>query len=158
MEYGQGIEIERKFLIKHLPEDIDNYPFHIIEQGYLNTSPTVRIRREDDYYYMTYKSKGTDDGLSRTEYNLPLTQEAYEHLSTKVDGNIIRKKRYLIPYANHTIELDIFETPFAPLILAEVEFKSEVAAHDFAPPAWFDKDVTGNREYYNSTMSMKQFD
>ena len=29
-----------------------------IEQGYLSTEPVVRIRRSDDEYYLTYKSKG----------------------------------------------------------------------------------------------------
>ena len=50
-----GIEIEKKFTVKKLPLNLDTYPCHIIEQGYLNTSPAVRVRREDDHYYMTYK-------------------------------------------------------------------------------------------------------
>ena len=88
------MEIERKFLITKLPDDLESYPFHLIEQGYLNTDPVVRVRRQDDEFYMTYKGKGF---LAREEYNLPLTREAYEHLLTKADGNIICKKRYLIP-------------------------------------------------------------
>ena len=66
------MEIERKFLIKkeQLPKDLANYSFHKIEQGYLCTDPVVRIRRQDDEYYLTYKSKGL---LSREEYNLPLS-------------------------------------------------------------------------------------
>lgn len=90
------MEIERKFLIKKelLPAELESYPFHEIEQGYLCTNPVVRIRRQDDEYYLTYKSKGL---LSREEYNLPLTQEAYEHLRPKADGIVISKTRYLIP-------------------------------------------------------------
>ena len=83
------MEIERKYLIEELPEDLENYPFHIIEQGYLNTEPVVRIRRQDDDYILTYKSKGL---MVREEYNLPLTKEAYEHLSSKVDGYMIRSE------------------------------------------------------------------
>ena len=49
------MEIERKFTIKELPADLDSYPSHHIEQGYLNTSPVIRIRKEDDEYYLTYK-------------------------------------------------------------------------------------------------------
>ena len=80
-----GIEIERKFLIKELPKNLESYNFHIIEQAYLTTAPVIRIRREDDTYYMTYKGKGT---ISHEEYNLPLTEEAYNTLSSKADGNI----------------------------------------------------------------------
>ena len=53
------MEIERKFLIKReqLPENLENFPFRRIEQGYLCTDPVVRIRRQDDNYFLTYKSK-----------------------------------------------------------------------------------------------------
>ena len=69
------MEIERKFLIKkeQLPKDLANCSFHKIEQGYLCTDPVVRIRRQDDEYYLTYKSKGL---LSREEYNLPLASSS----------------------------------------------------------------------------------
>lgn len=42
------MEIERKFLIRKddLPQDLASYPCHRIEQGYLCTSPVVRIRRQ----------------------------------------------------------------------------------------------------------------
>ena len=88
------MEIERKYLITHIPFDIAGYPFHQIEQAYLSTAPVVRVRQEDDTYYLTYKSKGL---MAREEYNLPLTKESYEHLRSKADGRILTKKRYLIP-------------------------------------------------------------
>ena len=162
------MEIERKFLIEKLPEDLDQYQYHLIEQAYLCTTPVIRIRREDDNYYLTYKGKGL---MTREEYDLPLNQDAYEHLLTKADGNIISKKRYLIPIAKPifaggytlpaeavslTIELDIFEPPFAPLIIAEVEFPDEEMANAFIPPAWLGEDVTENPQYHNSSLSKKE--
>ena len=64
------MEIERKFLIEKekLPPSLDQYPCRRIEQGYLCTDPVVRIRQEDDTYYLTYKAGGF---LAREEYNLP---------------------------------------------------------------------------------------
>ena len=148
------MEIERKFLIDQLPADIDSYAYHIIEQAYLCTNPVIRVRKEDDNYYMTYKGKGL---MAREEYNLLLNQTAYEQLKPKAEGNIIAKKRVLIPYLKYTIELDIFAEPFAPLILAEVEFESEEEALAFTPPAWFGQDVTNDRTYHNSNMSQRTF-
>jgi len=147
------MEIERKFTVKELP-DLSQYPFHIMEQGYLNTDPVVRVRKEDDNYYMTYKGKGL---LAREEYNLPLNEDAYYHLVEKSDGIIIRKKRYLIPYEKYTIELDIFEEPYENLIIAEVEFESEEEAARFQLPAWFEEDVTLDRRYHNSNLSKGLF-
>ena len=149
------MEIERKFLIKKLPDNIEQYPFQIIEQGYLNTSPVVRVRRSNDKYFLTYKGDGM---LAREEYNLPLNEEAYNHLIKKADGNIISKKRFLIPLDDfHTIELDIFKEPFAPLIMAEVEFSSIEEANNFPAPEWFGDDVTYDSNYHNSNMSKKIF-
>ncbi len=152
-----GMEIERKFTIKKLPEDLDSYDSRLIEQAYLTTDPTIRVRREDERYYMTYKGVGgSNTSLAHEEYNLPLTKEAYETLCQKADGNVIRKKRVLIPYEGHMIELDIFAEPFDGLIIAEVEFKSVNEANDFAPPEWFDEDVTDRREYRNAYLSRKK--
>ncbi len=112
--------------------------------------PVIRVRKEDDHYYMTYKGSGM---MAREEYNLPLNKTAYEQLKSKAEGNIISKKRVLIPYSKYTIELDIFEAPFAPLLLAEVEFESEEDANAFTPPDWFGQDVTYDGKYHNSNMS-----
>lgn len=147
------MEIERKFTIKELP-DLSQFSFHVMEQGYLNTDPVVRVRKEDDNYYLTYKGKGL---LAREEYNLPLNEEAYYHLVEKSDGIIIRKKRYLIPYEKYTIELDVFEEPYENLIIAEVEFDTEEEATAFEPPAWFEEDVTLDRRYHNSNLSKGLF-
>lgn len=143
------MEIERKFTIKELP-DLFAFPSKKIVQAYLNTDPVIRIRREDEKYYLTYKGKGL---LAREEYNLPLNQESFEHLLPKADGIVISKTRYCIPYEKYTIELDVFEKDLAPLIMAEVEFESEEEAHAFIPPAWFLEDVTNDKRYHNSNMS-----
>lgn len=145
------MEIERKYLIHTLPDNLETYPHKRIEQGYLCTSPVVRIRRQNDEYFLTYKSKGL---MSREEYNLPLSQEAYEHLKLKADGYLISKVRYLIPLDDtHTIELDVFDAPFAPLYMAEVEFATLEEAENFTPPEWFGEDVTFDGSYHNSAMS-----
>lgn len=144
------MEIERKFLIKELPNHLSEYPVHELEQGYLCTSPVVRVRKDNDRYELTYKSKGF---MVREEYNLPLTAESYQHLKEKIDGRLITKKRYKIPYGAYTIELDIFEGDLAPLMLAEVEFPTEKEATAFLPPDWFGEDVTMSTLYHNSALS-----
>ena len=130
------MEIERKFLIQKMPSDLENYKSRLIEQAYLNVKPVVRVRREDETYYMTYKGGGM---MAREEYNLPLDADSYAHLLQKADGNIITKRRYLIPFHAYTIELDVFEGLFEGIVVAEVEFPSE--------------DVTYDGRYHNSAMS-----
>lgn len=144
------MEIERKFLVKTLPENLTSYPCRHLEQGYLSTAPVVRVRKDNDKYELTYKSSGM---MVRQEHNLPLTQESYEHLKTKVDGRLIIKKRYMIPLDPYTIELDVFGGDLAPLLLAEVEFPSVEEANAFQAPDWFGEDVTYDGRYHNSKLS-----
>lgn len=142
------MEIERKFLIDESKINYKEYPHKLLEQAYLCTNPVIRVRKEDDTYYMTYKGKGM---MTREEYNLPLNKEAYESLKEKREGNLISKTRYLIPFKNYTIELDDFASP-KPLLMAEVEFPTEEEANSFVGPEWFVEDVTGDPKYHNSNM------
>lgn len=169
-----GLEIERKFVIdgSDLPFDLSAYPVRKIEQGYLNVRPAIRVRREDDHFYMTYKGSGI---MSHEEYNLPLDKDSYGHLVSKADGLIIRKKRYLLPLnedafsdgflAEHPqicvlkkeggikIELDVFEDEYEGRIVAEVEFPDEMSADDYKPAAWFGREVTDDPKYSNANMT-----
>ncbi|MCR5527350.1 MAG: CYTH domain-containing protein [Lachnospiraceae bacterium] len=150
-------EIERKWLVKQIPENLEKYKCLLIEQAYLASSPTVRVRKENDDYYLTYKGarqwEGNSD-ISHTEYNLPLDKKSYEHLREKRDGNLISKKRYVIPIENGlNIELDVFDPPIAPLVVAEVEFESEEEARAFIAPDWFGEDVSADYKYKNSYLA-----
>lgn len=146
------MEIERKFLLKKLPDHLSKYEYVTISQGYLCTEPVVRIRQWNDDYLLTYKSKGF---RTRIEEEMPLTKESFAHLSTKVDGNVITKRRYLIPIegTNYTIELDKFLDLFEGIYLAEVEFPDEKSADSFVAPSWFGEEVTYDGSFHNSHMS-----
>ena len=145
------MEIEKKYLIHKLPENLETYPRKKIQQAYLCTNPVVRIRKQDEEYILTYKGKGL---MVREEYNLPLNREAYEHLLQKADGIVLTKTRYLLPLPQGlTIELDVFDAPYENLRLAEVEFSSEEQALSYTPPVWFGEDVTNSGKYHNSHLS-----
>ena len=147
----ENIEIERKFLVKEIPDNLDTYERIDMTQGYLNTAPVVRVRKENDDYILTYKGNGL---LSHSEYNLPLNKDAFEHLLKKCDGIIISKSRYKIPIENNlTAELDIFKGDLDSLKLVEVEFDSVEEANNFTPPEWFGEDVTTDSRYHNSYIS-----
>lgn len=153
------MEIEKKYRIKRLPEKLENYTCLNIEQGYLCTKPVIRIRKMNEKYILTYKSKTP---LQESQYNtkisneveLPLTESSYVHLQEKVDGNLIQKKRYLIPLENGLkVELDVFGGHLEGLVFAEVEFQSVEDAMEFIPPDWFDEDVSMDKRFNNSYLS-----
>lgn len=149
------MEIEKKFLIAEIPDNLEQYHHCEIEQGYLNQEPVLRIRKKDDAFILTYKSKGM---MVRQEEEFPLTEEAYVHLRDKIDGRLIIKTRYLIPYREYTVELDVFHGAMAPLVMAEVEFATESEANAFLPPQWFGEEVTFEKKYHNVNMALGGYD
>lgn len=153
------MEIEKKFLIRELPEHLEQYSCSRIEQGYLSGNPVIRIRRMDDTYVLTYKNKvDARHGGSvcvNQEVELPLTREAYEHLKSKIDGCMIEKNRFRIPYQSFTIELDVFYGAYEGMTLAEVEFSTEEEADHFVAPDWFGQNVSGDYHYRNVYLACK---
>lgn len=158
------MEIERKFTIKTLPADLESYEKRELEQGYLCTSPVVRVRKSvkqgKTNYILCYKSKlgleQKEDAAAQVcrEEELPLSGEAYEKLLSKVDGRVITKTRYLIPYGAYTIELDVFGGELTGLVFAEVEFPDEASAADFTMPEWFAEDVTFDDRFKNNKLAL----
>lgn len=153
-------EIERKFLVKELPENLNEYKSIKIGQGYLNTEsePILRVRQKGDEFFLTYKfstkkQKDKDYNIC-TEYELPITEKAFNHLKTKVDGYFISKTRYFIKLSEDLVgELDIFEDELEGLSVVEVEFKDEDSANKFEKPTWFGEDVSKDKRYRNSYLS-----
>ena len=158
------MEIEHKYLINELPENLDKYKKKEIEQGYVNRSPVLRIRKSNDKYIFTYKMKKEikEEGapIVNEEIEAPLTKDAYLHLKTKVDGNIIVKTRYIIPYTyndkTYKIELDVFHGKLEGLYFAEVEFESVEDADSFVKPSWFGKEVSSDRRYRNGFLTEQE--
>ena len=148
-------EIERKWRVRSLPEDLEGYETIRMEQAYLNVSPTVRIRKENSEFLLTYKGKG--EGISHTEYNLPIDEEAFYHMLPKCDGRVIKKTRYVIPLEGGLkAELDIFDEPFKPLVIVEVEFPSVEAADAFKAPDWFGEDVSLDVRFKNAALAISE--
>ena len=154
------MEIEKKFRIKKLPDNLKEYEKKHIEQGYLCVNPVVRIRKSDDKYILTYKSpidkmqEENKDVRINNEVEVYLTKEGYEHLREKIDDNLIEKTRYIIPLEDgHTGELDIFGGALEGLYFIEVEFDSEEDAKNFVPPKWFGENISDDKRYANSYLS-----
>ena len=143
------MEIERKFLVEKIP-DLTNVKAIYIEQGYLSFSPEVRIRKKDKKFYMTVKSDGD---IAREEYEVEISQNTYEELSSQVKGLVLKKRRYEIPLNKVDVaELDIYEN-FEDLKLVEVEFIDIDSANNFVVPCWFGNEVTRDKEFRNKNLA-----
>lgn len=152
------MEIEKKFAVVKMPNELEKYEKEEIEQGYLCIKPTVRIRKTNDEYTLNYKWKQKKirekTAIQNIEYTMPLTKENYQILLNKIENNLIKKDRYKIPI-NHglIVELDIFHGNLEGLVFAEVEFPSLEVAKNFEKPEWLGKDISFDNRFDNTLLS-----
>jgi adenylate cyclase len=150
-----SVEIERKFLVKDHSWKQSVVRSTRIKQGYLCTDSgrTVRVRTRDDEAWLTVK--GARKGISRAEfeYTIPMS-DALEMLEMSV-GTVVDKVRHEVSHAGRMWEVDVFEGPNAPLIVAELEFEDE--SDVFEHPAWLGEDVSEDASYSNSALAHKPY-
>jgi adenylate cyclase len=142
-------EIERKFLVKQLPEKLKRRRHYPIAQGYLASEPGgrhVRLRKKGKTASLTFK---VGRGAHREEREIRLSAKQFAALWPATAGRRLRKVRYDIPWRNLLIEIDIYRGRHAGLVVAEVEFPDRVTCRRFKPPSWFGREVTGERRYSN---------
>lgn len=126
-------EIERKFLVPHLPAEVARLAGIEIEQGYLAIDlphrAEVRLRRIGGQRVLTVK---TASGANmRAEGELELSAEQFEELWPATPGRRLRKTRYMVPQNGCVIEVDVYHGRVAGLIVAEVEFPNAESCASF---------------------------
>ena len=152
-----GEEIERKWLIneKDIPYNLEEGVKQEIVQTYINFSPEIRVRNinNGEKYILTIKSNMSVDGLTRDEKEYYISEEEYNNLLKKQEGNTIEKTRYQIYDKGNIAEIDIFKGQLKGLAYMEIEFETEEKAKAFQTPSWVIKDVTDEVKYKNGYLA-----
>lgn len=142
-------EIERKFLLKGLPDKLNSSCCYIIEQGYLASESAgrqVRLRKKGNATSLTFK---VGRGSHREEREITLSPKQFAALWPGTAGRRLRKVRCEIPWKNLVIEIDIYQGRHSGLVVAEVEFPDRASCRRFKSPSWFGREVTGVKRYSN---------
>lgn len=156
------MEIERKFLINSLPDDIiSSCECAEIEQSYLDfgdgDEPECRIRRSvrggETKCFYTEKGKGD---LSREEEEYEISEYSYNRLRELAISNEIQKIRYYFKLVSLLVaEIDVYRGALSGLTVAEVEFESLEESQKFSPPEWFGEEVTYDKKYKNKNLAQR---
>ncbi len=151
------IESERKYLVHNDSFKTFANASFVIAQGYISTDidRTVRIRLKGNDAFITIKGKSSDDGLSRYEWEKPISQEAFHELMQLCLPGTIHKTRYLVPWGKYIIEVDEFKDLNSGLIIAEIELDADDIIGDL--PTWIGTEVTGDAKYYNSQLMIRPY-
>ena len=175
-------EIERKYTVGNVPENLEKYPHVEIFQAYVKiTDPAewndiaetyfqrhpwvgkmgagcLRVRKKGDRYILTVK-KRVDQSTREERYeaeNKDLTEVQFKKFRDRAGDFALEKTRYMIPYKGLVIELDVYKGKLAGHMVAEVEFTSKEEGMNFTPPDWFGKNVTDDDRYSNKTLAKEQ--
>jgi CYTH domain-containing protein len=166
---GDGLEIERKYLLDEAPSTADLAAFGAratrIEQVYLRSADSWvrRARRieEDGRVRHVLTRKRDREGIVRDEIEVDVTPEEYGRLLADADParRVIRKVRHVIPYGRWTLELDVFSEP-AGLVLLEVELDDSDDVPELPPEiaARVVREVSIDPAYANYTLALGQPD
>ena len=152
-----NIEIERKFLLKNNDFKKMCYDKKHITQGYLNSNKkrVVRVRIIDDLAFLTIKGVSDASGTTRFEWEKEIDLKEAKELMILCENGVIEKHRYYHKLGNHIIEIDEFLGTNKGLIIAEIELKDK--DEFFLKPDYLGVEVTNNKDYYNSKLSLNPF-
>ena len=152
---GAGVEIERKYLLRGMPE-VEGAEVFQIEQGWIaGERLKERLRRMSgpDGQVRLIRGMKLGAGIRRTEVEEDCPADLFEKLWPLTAGHRIVKQRYKVPDGDLTWEIDRFTD--RDLFLAEVELPSETT--EVKPPAWLAplivREVTGVRAYTNEALA-----
>lgn len=155
-------EIERKYRVKKLPDDLDNYEHITIEQSYLNKGGApIRLRKFINQqnittYIFSKKSRISENSLECIEHNIELPENLYNEFLKAKEGKTINKTRYKIPLLDGLhIDLDIFHGFFEGVCIAEIEFNSMEQATSYNIPNWISSEITDFEKLTNGYMATK---
>ncbi len=158
---NSNIEIERKFLLKRLPDDLSNFPSKHIRQGYIAVAEDgteVRLREKGGKHFLTVKSGA---GMKRAEYETEISPAQFDTLWPATENRRVEKTRYELLYRDNVsgidavIEIDVYEGTLEGLLTMEVEFGSESESASFNPPDWTGLEITEDKRYKNQILALR---
>jgi CYTH domain-containing protein len=137
MSTEQKTEIERKFLVRDMPELSGITPVRY-ERYYVRRDDTVeeRVQKKGDVY--EYERKEKISPLERTREKRTVSVEEFLHLKKDAGECIIRDSYAL----DKNLSLKIYHGRFEGLVRAEIEFRSTEEALAYHPSHWMGKEIT----------------
>lgn len=153
--HASEYEIERKYLLSHLPDPRPQGDVMFIEQGYLPGQRLIeRLRRvttnNSVFWYRTVK---VGSGITRMELDEPTTREVFEAMWPLTEGRRVTKRRHEIRHGDMIWQIDEFTD--RELVLAEVELTDAGEVPELPPwlASCFVREVTEESAYVNAQLA-----
>ena len=144
------IELERTFLLKYKPQDLEKFPSCEIFDVYVPKEefhPVLRIRSRDRKKFEITKKFPIDGNNSseQEEYTIILSEAEFNAFS-KLESKKVRKIRYYYSLLDgQKAEVDIFLDELEGLCMVDFEFKTKEEKEKFVAPDFCLAEVTQDK-------------
>lgn len=161
MKNNQELEIEKRFLLAKIPDEIAGIRPHEMLDIYLPAAAAhkhLRLRQKDDKFVITKKEPLDPADLSTmVETTIPLTRDEFDCLA-QCDGARVAKDRYNVQLGGYDAEVGIFREALEGLGLVDFEFANADEMAKFVPPAGlFLADVTDEKFLAGGVLAGKSY-
>ncbi len=154
------IELERTFLLKNIPPDMEKCESIEIIDIYIPRTanhPVLRIRKKGDVFEITKKEPVKKNDVSEQyEKTIPLSEEEFNELA-QIKGKRLRKKRYFYPFQRKIAEIDIYLDDLEGLGLADIEFNNKKEKDKFQIPDFCLVDITQEKFIAGGMLAGKKY-
>ncbi|MDD3711531.1 MAG: hypothetical protein PHP37_02965 [Patescibacteria group bacterium] len=157
---SKNIEIEKTYLAKFLPKNINKFRSNKIIDIYIppgEKHPKLRIRKCNNQYLITKKTPKSNKTASiQIEENIQLTKKEFSALS-RASKNKVSKIRYYYLYKKKVAEIDVFLEKLRGLVLVDFEFKNKEELESFEMPDFCLADVSEEEVVAGGILSRQSF-
>lgn len=156
------IELERTFLLKYKPENLESSPKCEILDIYFPAEerhPALRLRSRDNKKFEMTKKIDIDknDATEKEEHTIQLSKEEFLALE-KVEGKKVRKIRYYYEMPDGSdAEIGIFLDDLVGLTLVDFEFKTREEKEKFVMPDFCLIDVSQDEVLAGGILAGKSY-
>ena len=156
---AKEFEIEKKYKVKRLPENLNDFDHKTIEQSYLNKGGApIRLRKfikgNEIQYIFSKKVRIAEGAFECIEHNIELPEYIYKELLNAKEGRTIKKTRYKIPLSDGLkVDLDVFHDFFEGVCIAEIEYRSTEQANNYKIPDWLGEELDNSGKLSNGYMA-----
>ncbi len=157
------IELEKRYLVKKLPEGLGALPHKEVADIYLpadSRHPVLRIRKNGDKFEITKKqaiSDGDkDDHSEKEEHTIRLSREEYDSFA-KINGKRVSKIRYDCVSNGVKGEIGVFQNDLKGLVLVDFEFTDSKQKAAFKMPDFCLADVTQEEIFAGGMLCGKRY-
>lgn len=133
-------EIERKFLIKEMPDLTGIIPIHY-ERYFLYNKDGIEIRIQQKNDFFELERKTVISRTERTTEKIEISKDEFEQLKQFCSEGIERDSYKL----DNGASIKIYSGKYKGLVRVEFEFNNQQELNSFSPPSWVGREITDSR-------------